>query len=59
MAVHVSVCIFLQDISHAKLLEDQTWEATLKRIPANLKEKCEAIHQRGPAPPPPGTHRHP
>ena len=46
----------LQEISRAKALEDQTWEALQKRIPPSLREKCDAIHQRGPAPPPPGNH---
>lgn len=43
----------LAEISRAKALEDQTWEAMQRRIPPELRAKCEAIHAAGGLPPPP------
>lgn len=46
----------IPEISRAKALEDQTYEALQKRIPPELVDRCKAIHaQGGPASPPPGT----
>ena len=56
---HNSVLIMVQglpEITHAKDMEDQTWERVRSKISEEVLRKCEAIHAKGgPAPPPPGT----
>ena len=46
----------IPEVSRARALEDQAWEAVARRVPTELTARCEAIHAKGgPAPPPAGA----
>lgn len=48
----------IAEVSRAKALEDQTWEAVQRRVPPELRARCEALHaEGGPGPPPEGAQR--